>query len=230
MAIKPMGFGADGIWKPVGLNDCFLFTRYGTGQFFKPHFDGHYKNMQNQISIYSVTLYLNEVQEGDGGNLIFYSGTRVNPVEVCRWRPLQGCAVIFQHDVLHEGEEIFTPGTYKYIARTSVMFERVTNLSASLCIDPNFLKMREIFAHFDYFRAAEDPELFTRKFLEAQELQMLGGRTHWTMENQDFFMEEDVFHNVVSSYLDIATICRLAEACKAWLITCRYCSTSRVLT
>ena len=35
MGVKPMGFGAEGIWKPVGLNDCFLFTRYGQGKFFK---------------------------------------------------------------------------------------------------------------------------------------------------------------------------------------------------
>lgn len=78
------------IFLKVGLNDCFLFTRYGTGKFFKPHFDGHYKNSRNQISIFSVTVYLNDVEEGQGGNLIFYKGTRADPAEIGRWRPKKG--------------------------------------------------------------------------------------------------------------------------------------------
>lgn len=216
-----MGWGAEGVWKPVGLNDCFLFTRYGTGQFFKPHFDGHYKNTKNQLSIYSVTLYLNDVPKNCGGNLIFYEGTRANPKEICRWGPKQGSAVIFQHDVLHEGEEIRVPGVYKYIARTSVMFERVADLSSAFCFDPRFLKMKDIFARFDYYRAAEDPEMFTRKFLEAQELQLEGGRTSWKIEDQPFFCEREVFATVVTPHLPLQVLCRLSQVCKSWFLICR---------
>jgi hypothetical protein len=221
VGVKPMGWGAEGVWKPVGLNDCFLFTRYGTGQFFKPHFDGHYKNLSNQLSIYSVTLYLNDIPNDAGGDLIFYEGTRTKHEEVCRWHPRQGSVVIFQHDVLHEGEQIHKEGVYKYIARTSVMFERVADLSSALCFDPKFLKMKDIFARFDYFRAAEDPELFTRKFLEAQELQLEGGRTTWQIEDQPFFCGRDILANVLTQYLTIQALCRLSQTCKAWFLDSR---------
>ena len=61
LAIKPMGFGADGVWVPVRLNPCFMFSRYGVGQKFSPHFDGHYRYMNNEVSIFSVVIYLNDV-------------------------------------------------------------------------------------------------------------------------------------------------------------------------
>lgn len=58
-------------------------------------------------------------------------------------KTFSGAAVIFQHDVLHEGEEIFYG--WKYIFRTSVMFERVADLSQLVVIDPKFEKMRCFF-------------------------------------------------------------------------------------
>jgi predicted 2-oxoglutarate/Fe(II)-dependent dioxygenase YbiX len=127
IGVKPMGFNASGVWKPVGLNECFMFTRYSNGQHFSPHYDGHYKDMRGNISIYSVTVYLNSLPENSGGNLIFYKGTRAKPEQISKWRLREGTAVIFNHDVLHEGEACTLPdGEYKYIFRTSIMFEMVS--------------------------------------------------------------------------------------------------------
>lgn len=133
-----------------------------------------------------------------------------------------GSAAVFQHDVLHEGEELHGNTKYKYVARTSLMFQRVSNLAPAIVSDPSFDKMRSIFAQFDLFRSANDPKLFTQKFLEAQDLQLGGGRTHWKMEPNPFFCTKDVLANVVrKGFIDVRTLCRMSQTCRAWFVICR---------
>jgi hypothetical protein len=62
--VKPYGFGAAGVWKPIGINPCFRFTRYSEGHHFKPHKDGLFVLHDNYRSIYTVMLYLNDSFEG----------------------------------------------------------------------------------------------------------------------------------------------------------------------
>jgi hypothetical protein len=48
------------------------------------------------------------------------------PLPTIEISPKQGLGLIFNHDVVHEGEQV-TFGV-KYILRTDIMFERVENL------------------------------------------------------------------------------------------------------
>jgi hypothetical protein len=35
--VSPIGFGSEGIWKPIRVNECFKFSKYRSGQKFEAH-------------------------------------------------------------------------------------------------------------------------------------------------------------------------------------------------
>ncbi len=115
--ITPMGFGTAGLWLPVRINKAFVCSQYQPGQFFKPHYDGVYVNDHKEASIFTVTLYLND--NFKGGSVKFYRSLQ-DPTVLFSYSPKQGDALIFNHDVCHEGEAISTG--IKYIMRTAIMF------------------------------------------------------------------------------------------------------------
>ena len=46
--VKPMGLDADGMWRPVGVNECMRFSRYDAGNYFKPHTDGQFVRNEDE--------------------------------------------------------------------------------------------------------------------------------------------------------------------------------------
>lgn len=74
--VAPLGWATEGTWLPVALNECFLCSRYKTGSFFRPHFDGMYKNEFSECSIFTLTVYLNDDYEG--GRLLFRAEDKDN--------------------------------------------------------------------------------------------------------------------------------------------------------
>jgi hypothetical protein len=115
--ITPLGFATEGLWLPSGMNQAFLFSRYKPGQYFKPHYDGMYKNMNQEVSIFTVTIYLND--DFQGGSVKFLR-SREDPTVIYKYVPKRGDALIFNHDVYHEGETV--QSKLKYIARGCIMF------------------------------------------------------------------------------------------------------------
>jgi len=113
--ISPFGFEKEGKWLAHKVNPCFRFTKYQKGEFFKKHLDGQHVQNENDRSILTLMIYLND--EFKGGDTIFYE----NENQFCI-KPKRNSAVIFNHDILHEGK-IVKEG-YKYILRTDVMFKR----------------------------------------------------------------------------------------------------------
>ncbi|KAL9642562.1 hypothetical protein ABK040_011128 [Willaertia magna] len=170
--MTPYGFNTQGIWIPVRLNNCFLFTKYKENTYFKTHYDGMYKNNLQECSIFTFTLYLND--NFKGGNLIFRDEDKSI---LQQYRPTQGDAVLFNHDCLHEGETV-TEGI-KYIFRTSVMFSKLADLSDN---ERKFEKkeqwqyMRSVFKSFDYLASLNDALKFTSSFLEVQKIQLSENR------------------------------------------------------
>ncbi|XP_071104983.1 uncharacterized protein [Haliotis cracherodii] len=98
------------------------FLRYEPGEYFRIHKDGIYTRKNMERSYITVQLYLNEGFQG--GCTTFFSSDALQKVPVV---PKKGSALIFQHDILHEGSEV-TEGL-KYAVRTDVMYsaERVTD-------------------------------------------------------------------------------------------------------
>ncbi len=96
-----------------GLNERLRFYRYTIGQEFKMHRDGsHIKNI-HEWSSYTFMVYLNDGMEG-GETLFPNSGTSI--------QPKTGMALLFAHQLLHQGCPI-TKGV-KYVLRTDVMYRR----------------------------------------------------------------------------------------------------------
>ena len=94
-----------------GLNECFRFYRYESGQQFRPHCDGSYIRNYKEWSSYTLLIYLNE--EMEGGETTF---PKVSVV------PTTGLAVIFQHEIVHAGT-VLKKGV-KYVLRTDIMYRR----------------------------------------------------------------------------------------------------------
>lgn len=107
--LKPFAPKEIGNSKAIGLNELFRFYRYQAGQEFKRHRDQSYIRNDLEASYYTFMIYLNDNYEG--GDTAFHNLTI---------RPRQGTALIFYHDLEHEGSSV-RQGT-KYVLRTDIMF------------------------------------------------------------------------------------------------------------
>eukprot|EP01102_Stenamoeba_stenopodia_P014955 TRINITY_DN5046_c0_g1_i2.p1 TRINITY_DN5046_c0_g1~~TRINITY_DN5046_c0_g1_i2.p1 ORF type:complete len:785 (+),score=152.83 TRINITY_DN5046_c0_g1_i2:217-2571(+) len=229
--VTPLGWATEGIWLPVMLNDCFLFSKYDEGSFFRPHYDGMYKNVYGECSIFTVTFYLNS--DFDGGRLLFLDDKDVKPEDIPdrvkglitgaqpdvlhAYQPSQGSALIFNHDTFHEGEVV--KRGVKYIARSSIMFRKVQDLTdpkRTFEQDPMWQRSKSIFASFPELLAKGDTYEFTMKFLEAQSLQLKHGRClHPPPVMPDTLPLDILFY--IFKFLDHPKdYAALTATCKAW--------------
>lgn len=107
--IQPFCIAEIGITKAFGLNEMFRFYKYEIGQKFKRHIDGSYQRNEQEMSLYTLLIYLNDDFEGGEttfDNLII--------------QPKIGSALIFKHQLKHEGKEILSGE--KYVLRTDIMY------------------------------------------------------------------------------------------------------------
>ncbi|MBJ6145975.1 2OG-Fe(II) oxygenase [Hymenobacter sp. BT559] len=93
----------------IGLNELFRFYRYQRGNQFKGHFDQSYIRNEREASYFTFMVYLND--NFQGGNTTF---------QKLRIQPKQGMALLFLHDLYHEGSEV-TQGV-KYVLRSDIMY------------------------------------------------------------------------------------------------------------
>eukprot|EP01102_Stenamoeba_stenopodia_P010116 TRINITY_DN3011_c0_g1_i3.p1 TRINITY_DN3011_c0_g1~~TRINITY_DN3011_c0_g1_i3.p1 ORF type:complete len:669 (-),score=104.13 TRINITY_DN3011_c0_g1_i3:103-2109(-) len=200
--------------------------------FFKPHYDGMYKNQHGECSIFTVTLYLNDDYEG--GRLLFLDDAEVKSEEIAErikgtpsakepellyaYQPKQGSALIFNHDTFHEGE-IVRKGV-KYIARTSIMFRRVQDLSDPKRLfeqDPMWQKSKTLFSTFCSLMAKGDTHQFTLSYLEAQAMQLkLGSRCLHSPPVMPDTLPLDILFNIFQFLDDPRDFAALMTTCKAW--------------
>lgn len=108
----------------IGLNEQLKFLRYRPGQKFVAHFDGSFcrPSTKNRTCL-TVQLYLSR-DDVEGGATRFMDATGCNPVKCL---PLAGRALIFQHNILHDGEEVRKG--MKYTIRTDVEYSERTFLA-----------------------------------------------------------------------------------------------------
>lgn len=96
----------------MGLNERLRVYRYQPGQAFRWHYDGAFRRSAEEVSMLTVLIYLSHVERG--GSTVFQPWTK----DIVRPEP--GLALLFEHQVLHQGNEVLE-GT-KYVLRSDVMF------------------------------------------------------------------------------------------------------------
>ncbi len=92
----------------VGLNERLRYYRYAGGERFAPHVDLSHSDAAAR-SFLTVIFYLNAGFQG--GETDFF-GRRVTP--------RRGAAILFPHELRHEGRPVFDG--VKYVLRTDVMY------------------------------------------------------------------------------------------------------------
>jgi prolyl 4-hydroxylase len=97
--------------RAIGANERFRCYRYAPGQRFGPHYDGAFFRGHRERSLLTLMVYLNEGFAG--GETAFLDWD-------VRVAPRTGMALIFQHQLLHEGCALIA-GT-KYVLRSDVMY------------------------------------------------------------------------------------------------------------
>lgn len=133
------GFKLEGLWEPYGFNTHWRISKYNEGGHFGPHYDGSTIFSSNLRSLKTFNLYLNGNFSKGTTNFIkdkqeTYKNSQNQVVaeeeNICyRVVPEAGMALIFNHYILHEGENVV--GGMKYIFRSDILFRR--NEPPQLC-------------------------------------------------------------------------------------------------
>eukprot|EP00931_Biecheleriopsis_adriatica_P006356 TRINITY_DN10776_c1_g1_i1.p1 TRINITY_DN10776_c1_g1~~TRINITY_DN10776_c1_g1_i1.p1 ORF type:complete len:1010 (-),score=192.13 TRINITY_DN10776_c1_g1_i1:50-3079(-) len=162
--IEPMGYGAEGRWKPVGVNPCFRIGQYKEGEHFAAHRDGMFINENHESSIYSIVLYLNDT----------FTGGELELPEDTVFNPQAGSAVFFPHDTLHSARPP-TKGV-KYVARSELMFKCVDAKPApkiaNFVCDPLFQRMAALYNQIGDLAPLGDAARTTATYQEALSIQI----------------------------------------------------------
>jgi prolyl 4-hydroxylase len=106
----PAGLGD---MRSVGANERFRCYRYEPGQRFAPHYDGAFHRSDEEESLLTFMVYLNDDFEGGATEFHHYQTAVV---------PKTGTALLFQHRLLHEGCVIHSG--VKYVLRSDIMYQR----------------------------------------------------------------------------------------------------------
>jgi predicted 2-oxoglutarate/Fe(II)-dependent dioxygenase YbiX len=103
-----------------GMNGRFRLCRYRDGQSFRVHQDGAYVPTTALRSLLTCQISLSDPGEFSGGRTRFYADR--GGELLFGLRPERGAAIVFDHDLWHDGEPVGS-GT-KYVLRTDVMYAR----------------------------------------------------------------------------------------------------------
>jgi len=144
----PFGFGVKGLWNPIKINECFRFNKYlAPSSGFEPHRDSLYVESFNKRSIYTILIYLNDINEDLGGKTVFIE-PNINKTDECPTvkeeikdghkitssiKPKSGLIAIMCHNRIHSAEPLHSG--LKYVIRSDIIFEcyeRPSNYSSEL--------------------------------------------------------------------------------------------------
>ena len=135
---KSRGYAFSGKWRAVGLNESWRFVRYKVGGHFASHVDGSYVANSERRSLYTLNIYLNDLEEDAGGETVFCGkdqelsydkdekryGTDMSRI-VASVKPRAGHGLIFTQapfELLHAGVPL--KKGLKFLARTDIMYVR----------------------------------------------------------------------------------------------------------
>jgi prolyl 4-hydroxylase len=117
-------FPADFDGRPfVRLGARFRLYRYVPGQFFKPHKDGSYEDVDCESEI-TALFYLNDT---DGGETILMPHGKSQEWSHVEIVPRAGDVLLFEHGLWHEGRPVNAGA--KFVARTDLFFSKAPQLA-----------------------------------------------------------------------------------------------------
>lgn len=226
--VTPIGYCSTGCWVPVGLNEGFIFSKYSAGQYFKPHRDGLYVNADEDCSIFSVVIYLNELagsREGQrpcGGNLNFLDAS--NKV-LSSFVPRKGTAIIFNSDAFHEGE-LLREG-YKYMVRTFVMFQNVNRFfdardsGVMTNDDAQWKEVVRLFHTIEESQRDKDVVHFTDMYLKAQKMQLERAGNIQKTNARIAVIPADLLNAKIFPLIGIRNVFKCMAISRDWYRMCR---------
>ena len=150
-----------GTWKPYGLNHRWRIACYPGKGHFGPHRDGDYVKDEHHRSFITINGYLTDRPRGFGGATRFVkddidvyrsdqNGILTTSEEDVLHRveaDKAGKAVVFLHDLMHDGEPLKAGSPPKWLFRSEVMFERdpdtAPKMSEQQIETRKYLKMAE---------------------------------------------------------------------------------------
>ena len=175
---RPSGFGTQGTWVPTGVNTIFRVAKYeaepkpegeAKGQGFQRHLDAGFCLTNENRSIWSLLVYLSDDSQIEGGETTFWANPQAPDTVTHRVRPVRGDAVVFNHNISHQGN-VVTRGC-KYVLRCDIMFSLVEALPPSVAQevarDPRYYLVRHLYQQC--IEAARDnrPQESTAAFIQA---------------------------------------------------------------
>lgn len=143
----------EGTWEAKELSKNLLVAHYPPGGHFAPHVDGTTIEGLNCRSLYTVLIYLNDVEDGGGTHIYGCEQHEVLQKDEMTGRvsgsgehvlftvtPIKGRLAIFYHNVVHEGVAV-GKGLEKFIIRGDIMYQRTPALG-----DENDLKAFDLYS------------------------------------------------------------------------------------
>ncbi|CAO3569001.1 unnamed protein product [Mortierella alpina] len=112
----------------VGMNERLRFLKYSPGDQFQPHMDGEYRRRDGsgQVTKLTIQFYLNEGCEGGATTFLdenyFWKAAQEQQAKA-QTLPVEckvGQALIFQHDLVHEGSKVLEG--VKYVIRSDILY------------------------------------------------------------------------------------------------------------
>ncbi len=168
--VQPSDFGNGGgsIWRPHGCNPCFKLCRYREGQVFEKHVDGPWVPIDDECSVFTVLVYLNDVVSG--GETRFFSDD--GGEQMLEIAPRRGNAVCFFHDTIHSSAPVVDT---KFVLRTEMMFHRVNTSEIidrfAYLQDPAYHRLVSVYAASQDAFERGDVRGFTENYKDAIALQ-----------------------------------------------------------
>ncbi|KAJ3098124.1 hypothetical protein HDU97_004308 [Phlyctochytrium planicorne] len=167
-----------GTWRVKGLNEVWRLARYDTDGHFGPHRDGVLQLGLNLRSMKTFMFYLNGDFEGGGthfvqdqglfrdetGKIRAQDGTIISKIQ-----PEQGMAIIFNHNLLHEGGTLLSGK--KYILRAEIMYTRISPLETTPEQEEGIRLKREAELMESSGRLSEAVTLYRKAFRLCPELE-----------------------------------------------------------
>eukprot|EP00049_Salpingoeca_infusionum_P005511 m.93018 g.93018 ORF g.93018 m.93018 type:complete len:791 (+) comp12994_c0_seq3:163-2535(+) len=232
ISVRPCGFGNEGVWVPIRLNECIKFGRYLPGEKFAPHVDGPWIPRSDETSIMTVIFYLNHDYEGgetqflekpDSLPTTAAEAAQVATAPLLSYKAQVGSVLIFPHDMLHQGLPVLSG--VKHIMRTEIMYRCVTKFHQTVPYksDPKYVRALKMYRKSFEYQKELNVEGFTNTYLEALKLQAAQADvTASVVSNQESL--EPLTHDLlvyIMSFLDLTSISACMKVCRQFYTAAR---------